>query len=270
MDQWIATAGAVTMRSHRELLEDVTVYGRGYISADEMAPFQRLYCTFLGTLLFAVALTTSALGDQSSGAKMDLLDPAPAANDLGHWKFYSEDAEAGFADTWRVDQGVLICRGTPLGYLYTKKKYTDFVLSLQYRVPRDAKPYKGGVLIRMTGKHKIWPKCLEAQINHPDAGDFWGLDGYQLDGPAKRKKAIGQSRFGALIHLAKVVDAAKPLGEWNDYTIRAAGGTVTLTLNGREVNRATGCDVAAGPILLTAEGSPIHFRKIRLTAKEKD
>ena len=258
------------MRSHRKLLEYVTVYGRGSVSADEMAPFQRLYCAFLGVLLVATALTTPVAGEQSNLAEVDLLNPAPAENDLGHWRFYSENAKAGFADTWRVDQGVLMCRGTPLGYLYTKKKYTDFVLSLQYRVPKDAKPYKGGVLIRMTGKHRIWPKSLEAQINHPDAGDFWGLDGYQLDGPAKRKKAIAQSRFGALIHLSKAVDAAKPLGEWNDYTIRAAGGTVTLTLNGREVNRATGCNIAAGPILLTAEGSAIHFRKIRLTAKENN
>jgi hypothetical protein len=157
----------------------------------------------------------------------------------------------------------------PLGYLYTKKKYTNFVLSLQYRLPRKAKPYKGGVLIRMTGKHTIWPKSLEAQINHPDAGDFWGLGDYRLDGPASRKKVIPQSRFGVLTNLAKAVDAAKPLGEWNDYTIRAEGGTVTLMLNGREVNRATGCDVTAGPILLTAEGNAIDFRNIHLVTEEE-
>lgn len=223
----------------------------------------------LSALLLTASLTASGSAATPRHPGVDLLDPAPAANDLGRWQFYSQDAAATFADTWRVDRGVLICRGQPLGYLYTKKKYTDFVLSLQYRIPRQSQPHKGGVLIRMTGKHTIWPKSLEAQINHPDAGDFWGLGGFRFDGPASRKKVIANSRFGSLTHLAKAVDAGKPIGEWNDYTIRAEGGTVTLTLNGREVNRATDCDVTAGPILLTAEGNTIHFRNLRLVTKQR-
>jgi len=221
-----------------------------------------------GVFLLTTVLVLPVAGDPPSDREIDLLNPAPSADSRSQWQFYSEDTKASLADTWRVDDGVLICRGSPLGYLYTKKKYTDFVLALQYRMPRDATSHNGGVLIRMTGKHKIWPKSLEAQINHPAAGDFWGLDGYKLDGPAERKKTIDPSRFGALTHLAKAVDAAKPPGEWNDYTIRAEGGTITLTLNGREVNQATGCDVTAGPILLTAEGNAIHFRNIRLAVKD--
>jgi hypothetical protein len=35
-------------------------------------------------------------------------------------------------------------------------------------------------------------------------------------------------------------------------------------MNGQTVNRATECDVVAGPILLTAENDPIQFRNIRV------
>jgi hypothetical protein len=225
----------------------------------------RWFIKQLGRLLVFVACATPTLAETPRSAEaVDLLRPAPTRDDLGRWAVFSESPTARFADTWHVDQGTLVCRGRPRGYLYTKEKYADFVLTFQYRLPREAKPHKGGVLIRMTGKHAIWPKCLEAQINHPDAGDFWGLAGYRLDGPAERKKTIAKSPFGALIHLAKMDEAARPIGAWNDYTIRAVGGTVTLTLNGRLVNRATGCDVTAGPILLTAEGNEIHFRKLRL------
>ena len=56
-------------------------------------------------------------------------------------------------------------------------------------------------------------------------------------------------------------------GEWNRYEITAAGGTVTLRINGAEVNRATGCDVVAGPICLTAEGNEIQFRNVRIQTR---
>ena len=56
----------------------------------------------------------------------------------------------------------------------------------------------------------------------------------------------------------------KPAGQWNQYEITADGDTVTLTINGKVVNRATGCDVVPGKILLTAEGDEIHFRNVRV------
>jgi len=40
--------------------------------------------------------------------------------------------------------------------------------------------------------------------------------------------------------------------------------TVTLIINGTEVNRATGCAPRKGRIILTSEGSEIHFRNIEL------
>nr|MBC8868433.1 DUF1080 domain-containing protein [Planctomycetota bacterium] len=66
----------------------------------------------------------------------------------------------------------------------------------------------------------------------------------------------------------KAKASAKPPGQWNDYEIIAKGGTVTLRLNGQQVNQATDCDVTAGPILLTSEGNPIQFRNIELTSTD--
>jgi hypothetical protein len=139
------------------------------------------------------------------------------------------------------------------------------VLKLEWRRPPGKKPGRGGVLIRMTGKDKIWPKSLEAQLNAGGAGDFWGLDGYQLTGPPQRFKRLQHDRFGTLRNLKKTEDAEKPAGEWNQYEIVADGQTVTLKINGRVINRATGCDVVAGNVCLTAEGDEIHFRNVRLT-----
>ena len=117
----------------------------------------------------------------------------------------------------------------------------------------------------MTGASKIWPKSLEAQINAGDAGDFWGLDGYTLSGPTDRMKALSHPQFGSLINVKKLERLEKPSGQWNHYEIRAQGEIVTLRINGREANAATGCSPRSGRICLTSEGDPYEFRNVRLT-----
>jgi hypothetical protein len=119
----------------------------------------------------------------------------------------------------------------------------------------------------MSGTHKVWPKSLEAQLNAGAEGDFWGLGGYALSGSADRLKTVQHPQFGKLMNLKRTQDAVKKPGEWNRYEIIAAGGTVTLKINGQQVNQATGCEQMAGPICLTAEGDEIHFRNVQVQSR---
>ena len=181
------------------------------------------------------------------------------------WSFFSEgDSETRMADVWQLRDGVLVCKGSPKGGLWLKQDVGDFTLRLEWRWPVAGKEGKGGVLLRAVGPWKLWPKSLEAQLNAGDAGDFWGLGGYSLDGPETRKKTVDHPQFGKLTHLAKTAAREKPAGEWNQYEIVVAGPVVTLKVNGEVVNRAVKCDVTPGRICLTAEGHEIHFRKLRL------
>jgi hypothetical protein len=192
-------------------------------------------------------------------------DPASGALTLDGWEFYSEDPDAELKDVWTVEGNVIVCKGTPKGYIATRDKYEDFVLRLEWRWPPGGEPGNGGVLLRTTGPDKLWPKSLEAQLNHPHAGDFWGLDGFTLSGPAERTETLEHPKFGKLIHVTKARSAEKPPGEWNRCEITARGDTVTLSINGKQVNRATGCERPPGQIVLTAEGDEIHFRNVRIT-----
>lgn len=184
--------------------------------------------------------------------------------DSGFWSFYSSDPEARMQDVWTFEDDVLVCSGSPLGYIYSNKDFDNFVLKLEWRWPADKPPGKAGVLIRTTGDHKIWPKSLEAQLNSPDAGDFWGLDGYRLSGPADRTRSLDHEKFGRLTNIKKIQNLEKPAGQWNTYEIIADADTVTLIINGSQVNKATGCAPNLGRICLTSEGSEIHFRNIHL------
>jgi len=188
------------------------------------------------------------------------------SDNLKAWDYFLENADANMQDVWSIDNDILICKGKPLGYLSTRTDYDDFILTLEWRWPPGKKAGNGGVLLRMTGKHKIWPKSLEAQLNADNAGDFWGLDGFPLSGPAERMRTLDHEKFGQLTHLKKLKALEKPPGEWNTYQIIAKGATVTLIINGEEVNKATQCDLTPGKICLTSEGDEIHFRNIIVTS----
>lgn len=224
-------------------------------------------CRLLALVAILPALPAAATRAAEPSGEIDMFGEGSCRGPV-KWKAFHEDGAVA-PDVWDYEDGALVCRGKPLGYLYTGEDYTDFVLKLEWRWPPKGKPGRGGVLIRTTGPDKIWPKSLEAQINAGEAGDFWGLDGYQLDGPADRKKIIEHGQFGKLTNLKKTQAAEKPAGEWNQYEIRAEGDTVTLTVNGKKVNRATGCEVTPGRICLTAEGDEIQFRNVRIRTLEK-
>jgi len=224
-----------------------------------------LVLAWLTTALLQNEPASKATAAEQSDKPLKLFSSQDEKGEFAGWKSFHEDG-AKTGTVWKLDdEGVLACKGTPKGYLYTERDYGNFVLRLQWRWPQGKKPGKGGVLLRTTGKHKIWPKSLEAQINAGDAGDFWGLDGYRLDGPAERLKSFDNPKFGKLTGLKKSLAAEKSPGQWNQYEIVADGATVILKINGKEVNRATGCDPAPGKIVLTSEGNEIHFRNVQLS-----
>jgi hypothetical protein len=172
-------------------------------------------------------------------------------------------------DVWTVKDGVIICKGTPLGYLFTNTSHQDFKLSFEWRWPTGTTPGNSGVLLRIAGKPATFmPKCVEAQLKHENAGDAWGFFGASLDGPPDRIQEIkDHATLGNFKGIKKIKPAEKPAGEWNQYEITVSGGNLELKVNGELVNQVSGLDILAGPIGLQSEGAEIHFRKIHLEPK---
>jgi hypothetical protein len=173
--------------------------------------------------------------------------------DLGGWTFFLND-NGKRDDVWHVENGVLVCKGNPNGYLRTEADYTNYVLELDWRWPAQAG--NSGVLLRKIGDDKVWPKSLEAQLQSENAGDFWVIDEF----PCKTDPARTKGR-----NCKRTATNEKPLGEWNHYKITVDHGTVVLEVNGQELNRATDVQETPGKICLQSEGAEIHFREVRLT-----
>lgn len=186
--------------------------------------------------------------------------------DLTGWKAFLVDKNAKLSDVWSVRDGVLICKGTPMGYLSTKRKFKNFKLVVEWRWAPGKKPGNSGVLLRITGKPTMLPNCMEAQLKSGSAGDMYGFQGFKIDGDKKRRRDVPKHKLaGYLRALSKIRGNENKPGEWNRYEIIANGGTVTLFVNGKKVNEATGCDVRSGEIGLQSEGGEVHFRKVTLT-----
>ncbi|MCA8960250.1 MAG: DUF1080 domain-containing protein [Planctomycetes bacterium] len=176
--------------------------------------------------------------------------------DLEGWSVFSDGADAD--GTWRVDNGVLICRGLPKGYLRTDRTYTNFCLELEWRWP--AEPGNSGVLLRVEGEDRIWPRCVEAQLKSGSAGDFYAMGGAPLKADPAR---VDPERPQHVRHRGA---CEKPAGEWNRYRILVNGGKVELEINGVLANEGWECAEVPGRIALQSEGAEIHFRHIRLSS----
>lgn len=194
-----------------------------------------------------------------------LLSRQEADGEFPGWMSFHEQPGTKTGDVWHLQpDGVLVCQGTPRGYLYTAQSYSNFVLQFEWRYPKGATNSNGGALVRMTGDHAIWPKSLEFQLNMGQAGDFWAIRGYEVAGPAGRVETITNSPYGILHHLPRLADLEKPVGQWNQFEGIVRGDTVVQKVNGTKANEATGCEPAPGKILLTSEGQEIHFRNLKL------
>ena len=156
-------------------------------------------------------------------------------------------------NTWGVQDGVLTDTGRPTGYLRTEKDYTHYTLHLQMR---HVKPGNSGVLVRMVGADKVWPKSIEAQGMSGSMGDIFNIDRFGMKTPPERTRG----RHTPKMHPSN----ERPLGQWNDYEITLDGGDLEIQVNNLVQNTATECEEVPGKICLQAEGSPKEFRNIVL------
>ena len=54
----------------------------------------------------------------------------------------------------------------------------------------------------------------------------------------------------------------KPIGEWNNYQTICVGSSVEIRVNGKSMNKATGCNISSGFIGRQSEGMEIEIRRV--------
>ncbi|MBM3882517.1 MAG: DUF1080 domain-containing protein [Verrucomicrobia bacterium] len=213
-------------------------------------------------LVAAAAVCGGVIASALAGEPVQLFN----GTNLQNWHAYLAKHGVVKREVWSVQDGLLVCKGEPLGYLYTDQQFESFKLVVEWRWAPGKKPGNNGVLMRITGEPRPLPKCIEAQLQSGSAGDLYGFHGLKIDGDAARKiDSQGSAFTGRIQGVRKISGNEKPVGEWNRYEIVLDGPKLTVWINGEKVNEAHDCDVLAGPVGIQSEGGEIHFRKLELT-----
>jgi len=177
---------------------------------------------------------------------------------LKGWTIYVSDKTVAPEKFFYVNDGVIETVGVPVGYLRTKKEFSNYKLHVEWRYPE--KPVNSGVFIHTNGPDLIWPNHYQCQLKHENAGDFI-IQGVGL------KATVGDSIYTSTIKVkptaTKMHDSnEKKAGEWNSYDITCIGNTIEVKVNGLLQNKAVNCSSRKGGIGLQAEGSKIQFRNL--------
>jgi len=155
------------------------------------------------------------------------------------------------------DQGNLICRGQPLGFLRNEKTFKDFVLSFDWRFnPTTRAGGDSGVMLRITGEDLVWPRSIEVQILPLHSGDVVAWRGFPIR--YENGRTNGEFTF-------KLKDNETFAGEWNHYEIYLQGDHMVVNLNGEVVNEVQGLEDVAGTIGFQCNGPEVQFRNVELT-----
>ena len=157
---------------------------------------------------------------------------------------------------YKVQEGVIMASGKGSGYFATRKSFRNYVLRFDWKYVRPEGLQRdtdfdgaSGLLLHITGEHKVWPKAVQVQLFHRDAGSIGGVGGAKA---RSTKDALAQAT------------AVKPVGEWNQEEVTCQDGKITCKINGVLVSEATDTEVKEGPIGWQYKGAEIHFRNIEI------
>ncbi|WP_298649370.1 DUF1080 domain-containing protein [uncultured Proteiniphilum sp.] len=179
--------------------------------------------------------------------------------DLSNWNFVVENNAVPGDQVFAVEEGVIAVKGEPLGYMYTKDKYRDFTLELEYRWPEEES--NSGVFILIEDPANPFPKGIECQLMTGRAGDFVLLNGSDLNEYTLPAGVTERPKFPVIDKLHP--SSEKPAGEWNKMRITMIDGAVSVFVNDVLQNEATS-KIKEGHIGLQSEGKEVQFRNLVL------
>lgn len=133
--------------------------------------------------------------------------------DTTGWKdlFASDLSNAVAPGKWVFENGSLVAKDHDT--IWTKDSYGDFILDLEFKVEKES---NSGIFLR-SGDIKNVLKALEIQVHDSADGSKYGMVAAIYDACPPSKSM------------------AKPVGEWNHFTITCKGPLVSVVFNGEKV-----------------------------------
>jgi hypothetical protein len=174
-------------------------------------------------------------------------------------------------DTWRVENGMIVCSGKPIGVMRTARQYENYILHVEWMhtepggnsgmflwsgpQANPGSPFPNGVEVQMLELE--WPQLHQKEGKLPPLAYVHG----ELFGVGKLKTTPDNPRGERSM---SIENRCKGRGEWNTYDVVAVDGVMKLAVNGKFVNGISRATQKKGYICLESEGAKIYFRNIRI------
>ena len=188
------------------------------------------------------------------------------------------------------------------GYLATNQEFENVHIRVEYKwgvkrfPPQSVGKRDNGILYGLVGADKVWPTCVECQIEETDVGDYFlvgGVRGIQpehLDGLFPQGLGLdGWTGSDAKVRPNRGLTAAEPtndrkvkdgnfenLNDWNVVEVIWQGDRSAHIVNGRIVNMISKLEqpdpqnpgqfipLTRGKIAIEMEYAEIWFRRIEV------
>lgn len=225
-------------------------------------------------LVFSLAVVVLAGCSEAPTTSGSITDPISLFNgkDLSGWHadVPDLDTDSTLQFPFIVRDGMLVSLGSPGGHLITDSSFSNYRLKINYRF--SGTRGNCGVLVHASTPRALYgmfPKSLEVQMMHENAGDFWCI-AEDINVPEMEKRRGPKDSWGTVEgkgrRIVNLTDGTEmPLGEWNTMVIECVDRSIRVWLNGVLVNDGFDCTANQGQIAVQAEGSEVEFRKILLT-----
>ncbi len=252
------------------------------------------------------ALSLAAFAAQSANAAPTQIDdgwqPLFDGHSLDCWNFYQDGV--GNVDKRHVvaiEDGILSLLGpgyagddTPPGHISTRTVWQNYHLRLQYRygnrrwAPRKLQRRNSGILYHMGDEtDRLFPDCVEFQLEEGDVGDAIMVNTLALQGPLLGGTPLWPNWISAFPADYQAPVQAGPyrrqwhrhagefarLDDWNEVDLYVFDDQAAHLVNGRMVNslfkmrRTAGRDqlpLTSGRIALEFEWAEVMFRNVQI------
>jgi len=210
---------------------------------------------FISTIVLAVALMGFV-----SNANAQKTTKLFNGKDLSNWGFVLQDNSVPAEQVFTVKNGLIHITGKPTGYMYTKEKYSNYKLHVEWRWP-DGVESNSGIFLLVADASNPFPNGIECQLHAGDAGDYIAEGGSIL---AEYQLKPGEAHPKFMVVKKAKASSEKPAGQWNEANIFVRGNVMTTFVNG--VYQNTGVtEQKEGFIGLQSEGNNIEFRNVTVT-----
>ncbi|KAA6317417.1 hypothetical protein EZS27_032426, partial [termite gut metagenome] len=83
--------------------------------------------------------------------------------DLSNWNFIVQGNSVPADQVYSVNNDIIQIKGTPLGYMYTKEKYGDYILHAEWRWVEAGESNNSGIFLLIETPENPFPNGIECQ-----------------------------------------------------------------------------------------------------------